>query len=151
MAWYYAVHNEQKGPVEQSEFDRLVQQGVITGTTLVWREGMANWQPCDEVAVLPGTPSPVGAGLGGLVCSECGRAFAADQVIQVGHRYVCAACKPIAVQKLREGVADSGAEQIRKDHIKHEASVKSRSSKKRRTSSIERRSRFGFSSACCCC
>jgi hypothetical protein len=41
MTWYYVANNERKGPVEQADFDQLIQQGVITPTTLVWREGMA--------------------------------------------------------------------------------------------------------------
>ena len=60
------------------------------------------------------------------MCAECGRAFAPDQVIRIGGRFICAGCKPIAVQKLREGAdTDTESERIRKEHIKHEASVKS--------------------------
>jgi DNA-directed RNA polymerase subunit RPC12/RpoP len=60
-----------------------------------------------------------------VVCTECGRAFPLDEVVRLGKGYVCAACKPQALQKLREGVVDSASEEIRKAHIKHEASVKS--------------------------
>lgn len=129
MAWYYALNNEQKGPVEQVEFDALVQQGVVNTTTLVWRDGMAGWQPYGQII------NPVSAGVatdaaatvaGGIVCGECGRAFAVDQVIKIGNRYICAECKPVVVQKMREGVvSDTEYERIRKEHIKHEASVKS--------------------------
>ena len=45
MNWYYAINGENRGPVGDDEFQCLVQQGVITGETLVWREGMANWAP----------------------------------------------------------------------------------------------------------
>jgi hypothetical protein len=129
MAWYYALNNEQKGPVEQVEFDALLQQGTINNSTLVWREGMATWLPYGQ------TVNPVSAGeatnapsaiAGSIICGECGRAFAADQVIKIGNRYICAACKPTVVQKMREGVvSDTEYERIRKEHIKHEASVKS--------------------------
>jgi hypothetical protein len=90
---------------------------------------MTDWQPYGEVvspAPMTATPIPVATtpSLGGVVCSECGQSFAADQVIRLGNEYVCAGCKPIAAQKLREGVA-SRPEQIRREHIKHEASVKS--------------------------
>lgn len=127
MAWYYALNNEQKGPVEQSGFDALVQQGVVNTTTLVWREGMAAWQPYGQIIVPVSTGSDTGvATAGGVVCGECGRAFAADQVIKIGNRYVCAECKLVVVQKMREGVvSDTEYERIRKEHIKHEASVKS--------------------------
>lgn len=38
------------------------------------------------------------------VCSQCGRSFPQDQVVTFEGQVVCAACKPIFVQKLREGV-----------------------------------------------
>ena len=45
MNWFYAEGGQQRGPVTQEEFDRLVASGVINDTTLVWREGMGTWQP----------------------------------------------------------------------------------------------------------
>src|SRR5690349_18187803 len=123
MNWYYVSNSEQKGPVDDVEFERLVQHGSIDSATLVWREGLANWQPYQELRGQASLPSPSAAPLsGGVLCSECGLPFAPDQVIRLENRFVCAGCKPIVVQKLREGVVNSGAEQIRKDHIKHEAS-----------------------------
>jgi len=125
MDWYYVVNNERKGPVEQTEFDRLFREGTILGSTLVWREGMAEWRPYAEIASTSSNPE-TGAATGGVICSECGKTFASDQLIRLGNRHVCAACKPIATQKLLEGVLDHGdPEQIRKQHIKHEASVRS--------------------------
>jgi hypothetical protein len=125
MNWYYTLENQQKGPIHQSEFERLGRAGVITNTTLVWREGMANWQGYSEIAVPPNAPLPIRANSGGIICSQCGQVFALDQVVKLGGAYVCAGCKPIAVQKLQEGVVSSQAEETRKDHIKHEASIKS--------------------------
>ena len=54
MDWYYAAGADRKGPVSEEEFQRLVQQGVVTSQTLVWHEGMANWQPHGG-----GTPPPM--------------------------------------------------------------------------------------------
>ncbi len=124
MNWYYATDNEQKGPVDQAEFDRLIQQGTINPTTLVWHEGMAEWKPCGEITSLPASSIAEPTG-GGAVCSQCGRAFRPDEMIRLGPGFICAGCKPIAMQKLREGVAGADSERIRQDHIKHEASVKS--------------------------
>ena len=45
MNWHYAIDGENRGPVGDEEIQGLVQQGVITGETLVWREGMADWAP----------------------------------------------------------------------------------------------------------
>jgi hypothetical protein len=120
MEWFYATGTDQKGPVEQVELERLVQAGVITRSTLVWREGMTDWKPYDEVA-----NATIGSGQGEVVCSECGRLFGRDETIRLGSGFVCANCKPLAMQKLREGATNSTSEQIRQEHIKHEASVKS--------------------------
>ena len=123
MNWYYVSGNEQKGPVEQVDFDRLVHSGDISGSTLVWREGMADWKAYSEISAdalsLPSVTSR------GVICSVCQQSFPLEQTIRLDNSFVCASCKPIALQRMREGVSNNVAEQIRKDHIKHEASVKS--------------------------
>jgi uncharacterized RDD family membrane protein YckC len=53
-----------------------------------------------------GAPSTVLAG--SIVCAECGNAFPQDEVIRFGDAWVCAACKPIFVQKLKEGATVAG-------------------------------------------
>ena len=50
MNWYYAVNGQQFGPVTAGEFNRKVGEGIIQPDTLVWRDGMASWQPWREVA-----------------------------------------------------------------------------------------------------
>jgi uncharacterized membrane protein len=45
MTWHYAVDGGQRGPVDDVELDRLLAAGNITPETLVWRAGMAGWQP----------------------------------------------------------------------------------------------------------
>ena len=124
MNWYYAVGAEHKGPVAEEEFRRLVQQGVITSQTLVWREGMANWQPHGGSAPLP--PISPGPTSDGVICAGCGRTFAAGEVVSLSGSPFCAACKPMALQRLREGAtASSAVEETRREYLKHEASVKS--------------------------
>ena len=54
MNWYYAVGQDQKGPVTEEQLQALVKDGVVTGDTLVWREGLANWQAYRTLAA-PGT------------------------------------------------------------------------------------------------
>jgi len=124
MNWFYVSDNEQKGPVEQADFERLVQNGVVNHSTLVWREGLADWQAYGELSAsqptLLASPGP-----SAVTCSECHQSFPLDQTIRLDHNYVCAGCKPVAMQKLREGVTSNTAEQVRKEHIKHEASLKS--------------------------
>jgi hypothetical protein len=91
----------------------LIREGTISPATLVWREGMEKWQPLSEVRRSATTPG-VGLGqsletapplAGTVVCSQCGKAHPAEQTIQVADRRVCAECKPLYLQKLREGVS----------------------------------------------
>ena len=123
MEWYYAVGGEQKGPVSEQEFQRLAQQGVVTPQTLVWREGLAEWQPYGG-----GTPPRMpGNGVSrGVVCAGCRGIFPGTEVVSLAGGLYCAACKPLALQRLREGESGTiAAEATRKEHLKHEASVKS--------------------------
>jgi uncharacterized RDD family membrane protein YckC len=110
--WYYTENGEQRGPVTDPDLAALVQAGKIDDETLVWREGMTEWQPYRTVK-----PSPAGSGPGGtsaptageVACAECGRRFPAGEVIQYSGVNVCAGCKPVFFQKLREGVQVGGA------------------------------------------
>jgi hypothetical protein len=91
---------------------------------LVWREGVAEWQPYagDVPPLLAGAP-PAGDT---ATCAGCGRAFPRTEVIPLANGFYCAGCKPVALQRMREGVGTAGtAEETRKEYLKHEASVKS--------------------------
>jgi uncharacterized membrane protein YhaH (DUF805 family) len=56
--WYYAVGNEQRGPVGESELSVLIGRGEVGRNTLVWRDGMAQWG--EAQANLPGALIPQG-------------------------------------------------------------------------------------------
>jgi uncharacterized RDD family membrane protein YckC len=105
MTWYYADNGRQVGPVEESALDDLVRTGVVRDDTLVWREGMPNWQAHSAVrGVKPPPPMPAPAiGADTSYCSECGRPFPANQLVAIGNASVCAQCKPIYLQRVREG------------------------------------------------
>jgi hypothetical protein len=122
MNWYYALGGQQQGPVDDAQFEALIAAGTLGPDTLIWREGMANWQPLRNVR--PGSEAagaPLGMGVppivGGagaasssdVICVECGKTFARDNAIQYGSTWVCALCKPIFLQKLREGAPTGGA------------------------------------------
>jgi uncharacterized RDD family membrane protein YckC len=109
MAWHYVHNGKSVGPINDQDFQQLVQQGVITGETMVWREGMATWQAYRELSASAGTVAS-GAPAGGVVCRECGNTFPMDQVVNVAGSYVCAACKPIFMQKLQEGAVVAGSD-----------------------------------------
>jgi uncharacterized RDD family membrane protein YckC len=118
MSWYYAEGKDRRGPVEQSEWERLLQSGMIRPETLVWREGMETWAPYSTVAgaAIPaqGGAAPAMPALrpefstSEVQCAECGKTFPADEVVRIDGRAVCAGCKPIAMQRLKEGVALPG-------------------------------------------
>jgi uncharacterized RDD family membrane protein YckC len=110
MTYYYAEGNQQIGPFSQEEFDNLVRDGKIGDATLVWREGMPNWESFRsfrETVVTAAAPNAPGSGVEPLVCTECGRACPADETIHYGSSVVCAECKPGFLQKVQQGVAST--------------------------------------------
>lgn len=104
MNWYYAEQGQQKGPVEDHEFQKLVETGQVTDQTLVWHDGLADWQTYAKVA---GTPIAALAAASSAteVCARCGRTFDADQLLRYGEQNVCGECKGAFFQSLQEGVA----------------------------------------------
>ena len=93
MTWYYAVGSQQQGPVSEDQLQVLIKDGVVTGDTLVWREGMANWQPYRTVSGTPEgtTPTAVvmtgaaaGTGAGSAVSLE-GQTPPDDYDVSIGH------------------------------------------------------------------
>ncbi len=60
MTWYYALGNERQGPVDDAALDRLIAAGTVTPDTLVWRAGMADWQPLAQARPRAASlPTPV--------------------------------------------------------------------------------------------
>ncbi len=47
--WYAHIDGANQGPMEESQFKQLISIGRITKDTLVWREGMADWQAAELV------------------------------------------------------------------------------------------------------
>lgn len=58
MTWYYAVGQQQHGPITEDQLHALAKDGVVTGDTLVWRDGMANWQPYRTISGAVSAPPP---------------------------------------------------------------------------------------------
>jgi uncharacterized RDD family membrane protein YckC len=112
MDWYYANGQEQVGPVDDVALEALARSGAVTPETLVWRAGMGDWRPYGEVAAEPGLaspPPPRGAiGEGTAICAECGMLFSVEDMVQYSGTWVCAVCKPVFFQRLREGGAIPG-------------------------------------------
>ncbi len=83
MNWYYAHNGSQQGPVSEQELSRLMMSGTISASTLVWSEGLADWQ-----ALSVALPSAV----------------VSVDAPQIGGVAVSAANKDLYVQQMREGV-----------------------------------------------
>ena len=135
--WHYALDGEQKGPFSEEDFERLISAGVVGRDTMVWTDGMAAWEALAQVRpdTIPAPAPPpfsspsstVIPGAGQAVCAQCGQVVSTEDVMPLAGRMICARCKPLAVQMLKEGVSpvNSQAEQVRREHIGHEASIKS--------------------------
>ena len=114
MNWHYLEGSEQRGPVTDADLEALVRGGKIGPDTLVWHEGMAEWLPYGQVSGPPAAArlhptSPTTAPPGQVLCAECGQAFPPEEVIRHGNQFICAACKPVFLQKLKEGVVPQAA------------------------------------------
>jgi len=100
MNWFYAARGEQQGPISESELDRLIGQGVILPTTLVWREGFATWIPLQQTgARLVAEPE---AAPDTLQCSSCLRFFEPNRLVIIRGRRVCAGCKSAVLTRFQE-------------------------------------------------
>jgi uncharacterized RDD family membrane protein YckC len=105
MKWYYVEQGQQTGPVSDVQLAELVRSGKITANTLVWREGLAEWQPYAQIAGASGDAPPIAAigTTGEAACAECKNVFPVTEMIRHGNAYICANCKPVFMQKLAEG------------------------------------------------
>ena len=93
--FYYSLNGQQQGPVSEDQLRQMVATGTLTPDTLVWREGMAQWQPLASVV----------AGISSTVqCSVCKQLFPPDQTLTISGKIICASCKPQFVQGMREGI-----------------------------------------------
>jgi uncharacterized RDD family membrane protein YckC len=107
MEWYFAEANQRLGPVEDAEFQSLRKSGRIGPDTLVWRSGMAEWQPLSALETNPGA---LFSSEGGF-CTECGRAAAAGELLAFDNSRVCVNCKDVFFQRVREhGISAARAE-----------------------------------------
>jgi hypothetical protein len=52
VRWYYADGNDRSGPVDWDTLQRFAATNQITPRTLVWKEGMKDWQPAANVGEL---------------------------------------------------------------------------------------------------
>lgn len=109
MDWHFEQNGKSKGPVSDSQLEELVRAGTVTDATLVWHAGLDAWRPYGSVRsrsappALAAAPSVTGPGTR-QSCVECGRSFPRDEMLFLTNNWVCAQCKPVFIQKLKEGL-----------------------------------------------
>lgn len=59
--WYYAANNEQKGPINESELKANFAGNKLPADTLVWKDGMDNWTPANQVSAFTFRAAPAPA------------------------------------------------------------------------------------------
>lgn len=94
--WYSVINGQQQGPFSEEQFTGMIHAGQIILGTPVWREGMVAWQPLEQVRT---EFSPRDA------CEVCQRLAGAEHLVDLNGTRVCATCKPVVLQKMREGIA----------------------------------------------
>ena len=46
---YAAINNTQAGPFTEQEFITLIQKGLVTSSTLVWKPGLSGWVTANQL------------------------------------------------------------------------------------------------------
>jgi hypothetical protein len=59
-SWFFAAKGQQQGPYPEAQLRALIVKGAVTADTLVWSEGMADWQ---KAGIIPGLFSGVSGAL----------------------------------------------------------------------------------------
>ena len=50
--WYYTQNGQQAGPVDDAQLKGLLASGQVGASDMVWKDGMAAWQPASSVPEL---------------------------------------------------------------------------------------------------
>ncbi|MBR9982069.1 MAG: RDD family protein [Desulfatitalea sp.] len=131
MTWFYKEGRQEIGPIGKSQLQELIHARRINGQTLVRSTAMTDWRPLAEMVgakqtadITPASPTEIAPAAAtanappapeagvlrteSVVCSQCKRTFPKEQVVRFDNQVICAACKPLFVQRLKEGVAIGG-------------------------------------------
>ena len=113
--WYYKDQENSIGPLEEEKFLELAEKGVIQPQTPVWNPRMHHGYVKYE-SLKPEDFTQRKASASGLQavekkldesegrCLECDKVFLRVDMIPFNYRFVCVNCKPVFLQKLKEGV-----------------------------------------------
>ena len=87
MSRYYAINQEQMGPVSEEELRNLAASGTVTTETLVWQEGMEDWEAlgqCRKVrkvlGLLSDSSTEAGSGDSGSMMQQTRAAVASETI-----------------------------------------------------------------------
>ncbi len=96
MDWYYSNGGNRMGPVTPVVFEDLIKDNVVTGESLVWAHGMADWVPYKQVAEET------------AVCASSGGRYWKRDMVPYEGQFISAEHKELYFQRLREGVVQPG-------------------------------------------
>ena len=48
-SWFFASQGQQQGPYPEAQLREFIAAGTVTAETLVWTEGMADWQKAGDI------------------------------------------------------------------------------------------------------
>lgn len=136
MEWFYQLDGQETGPISANDLKTLFKARKISADTPIRRDDTLDWKPLRHFVKSPPPPPqapivapantsplemenrnvdatpqktpPSSADQPSSRCSECGRTFSSDDLIRFDDALICAACKPLFTQKLREGVRVQG-------------------------------------------
>lgn len=105
MEWFYESNNDKKGPVSVAALTQLVEQGVITNETLVWRAGFDGWQPYGAIAEVEGlTTAGAEPDPDTEICVVSGKRYPRREMVEYEGKWIGAEHRDTFFQRLREGV-----------------------------------------------
>lgn len=116
MGWYYLDNGQEAGPFTKEEMNALVKSGAIVRDTQVRSDKSPNWTTYGQLLdsaknkrshqTQRVSPAQSVQHTRAQICTECGGSFAGDELLTYQDAKVCASCKPVFFQRLKEGVAD---------------------------------------------
>ena len=109
MNWYYEESGHEIGPLSDEAFQEEVRSGKVTQDTLVWNHTFSGWKSYGSITSVPSLPRVVPT----KKCSQCGKSYPPDDLIEYSGSLICASCKSAFFQILKE----TGASPSRADGV----------------------------------
>src|ERR1035437_2997609 len=96
MEWFYSNSGNRMGPVTPVAFEGLIKDGSVKAETLVWHNGLADWQPFSQLTNDT------------AVCAASGGRYLQRDMVPYEGKFISAEFKEQYFQRLREGVQQPG-------------------------------------------